>query len=150
MEIVEVMINRESVGADELDDAAGCFGSEAFFEIVDAVIFGRLIWEALDAVEVVGFEFMLEGVFNHVPLDEILGVVVLHVLLITTGEKINDLVAVGDEHGRGERDIVCFGDEELHLAFGVEEVVHLLIIAQWTVSKVAAVTGGFGDLLENI
>ena len=78
--MVEGLIDWELVSADEFDDAAGVVTGEAFFEIVDAVIFFRFIREALDAVEVVGFVFIFRGVFDHVPLNEVLGVVVFHIL----------------------------------------------------------------------
>ena len=57
------------MSADEFDDTTSFIRGEAFFEVVDAVIFAVFIWEALDAVEIVAFEFMFDGIFDHMPLD---------------------------------------------------------------------------------
>ena len=99
VEMVERLIDWELVSADEFDDAASFVAGEAFFEIVDAVIFFRFIREALDTVEVIGFVFIFRGVFDHVPLDEVLGVVVFHVLFVAAGIEVDDFVAVEHEHG---------------------------------------------------
>lgn len=84
---------------DKFGDTAGFIRSETFFEVINTVIFAGFIWQALDAVEIVALEAMLDSVFDHVPLDQILGVVVFHVFLITTGKQIYHLIAVEHEHG---------------------------------------------------
>ena len=101
--MVERLIDWELVSADEFDDAAGVVTGEAFFKIVDAVIFFRFIREALDTVDVIGCKFVLRGVFDHVPLNEILGVVVFHVLFVAAGIEVDDLVAVEHKHSHGQR-----------------------------------------------
>ena len=103
VDLVEGLVDWKFVGADELDDSAGVVRCEAFFEIVDAVFFARLIWEALDAVEVVGSVFVLRGVFDHVPLDEVLGIVIFHVLFVAARIEVDDFVAVEHEHSHGQR-----------------------------------------------
>ena len=141
--------NWEFIVADELDDFAGCFGSEAFFEVVDAVIFAGFVGKALDAVEVISFVFMLDGVFNHMPLDQVLGVVFFHVLLVAAGEQIDNFVAIEDKHGGRERNLTCFGEHVLHFTTLVEEVVHLFVVTQWAIGKIAAVAGGLSNLFED-
>ena len=101
--MVERFIDGEVERADEFDNVPVGAGGEAFFKFVDAVevaVFG----ETGDAVEVVSLEFVLRGVLDHVPLDEILGVVFFHVLFIAAGKEVDDFVAVGHEHGGRERD----------------------------------------------
>ena len=87
------------MGADKFGDTAGFFRGKTFFKIVDAVIFAGFVRQALDAVEIISLEAMLDSVLDHVPLDQILGVVVFHVFLITTGKQIYHLFAVEHEHG---------------------------------------------------
>ena len=117
---------------------AGLVVGKAFFEVVDAVIFGVGVGEAADTVEVVALETMLSGVFNHVPLDEILGVVFFHVFFIATREKIDNFVAVEEKHGGAEGCRGSFCQQELGFAFFVKEVVHLFVIAEGAVLETAA------------
>ena len=90
------MVYREFVSTNHLNHLA----AEAFFEFIDTV-WVVVVWEAVDAVEVVAFEVFLGSVFYHVPLEFVLGVVVLHILLIAAGEQINHLVAVEHKHRYG-------------------------------------------------
>ena len=94
MEIIEENVDRELVGADKLENLAG----EAFFEFVDAVSM-RVVGETVDAVEIIAFVAVVDGVLHHVPLDGILGVVVVHVFFIAPREEIDDLVACEHKHG---------------------------------------------------
>ena len=171
--MVERLIDWELVSADEFDDAAGVVTGEAFFKIVDAVIFFRFIREALDAVEVVGFKFVLRGVFDHVPLDEVLGVVVFHVLFVAAGIEVDDLVSVEHKHSytEGYQRYIFLGTlprarrhgprslricpvgkyaprksifwypshKKFDFTFFVEEVVHVLIVTEGAVFKMAAI-----------
>lgn len=70
-EFVEVEEGGERgfVGANKLSYTTGFFGGKTFFEVVDAVVFGAWIGEAVDAVEIVALEAVVDGEFDHVPLD---------------------------------------------------------------------------------
>ena len=103
VEGVEGVVDWGFVGAEELGDVAGGLGSEAFLEIVDTVVWAGLVGEALDTVEVITLEAVFSGVFDHVPLNEVLGVVFFHVLLVATRKEVNDFGAVGHEHSGGQR-----------------------------------------------
>ena len=92
MQFVEHWLDGGLVGAEKLDDVAGGFRGEAFFEVVDAV-FSILGWEGMDAVEIVNVIVMGGGVFDNLPLDKILGVVIFHIALITAAKEIDDCVA---------------------------------------------------------
>lgn len=87
------MVHWEFVSADHLYHLA----TEAFFEFINTVVLA-LFGEAVDAIEVVAFEAFLGGVFDHVPLEFVLSVVVFHILLVATGEEIDDFVAVEHKH----------------------------------------------------
>ena len=117
MEFVEWPIDGQFVRAEKFGDAAGGFRGKTFFEIVDAVVFGIWIGEAVDAVEIVTFEVVLGGIFDHVPLDEVLGVVFFHIFFLAAGEQIDNFVAVEDEHGGRDWQLICcrcLGDKELY------------------------------------
>ena len=104
MEFVERPIDGQFVSAEKFGDAAGGFRGKTFFEIVDAVVFRIRIGETVDAVEIVAFEVVLGGVFDHVPLDEALGVVFFHIFFVAAGKQINCFVAIEDKHGGGDWD----------------------------------------------
>ena len=100
MKAVKRLADGKFICADELDNVAGVTRGETFFEFIDAVkvaVFGQ----TRDAIEVVTFEVVLGGVFNHVPLDGVLGVIIFHVLFVATTEEVDDLGAVEHEHGGG-------------------------------------------------
>ena len=99
VEAIEGLIDGKLERANEFNDTTGFWGSETFFEFANAVAGFAGIREILDTVKIVNLEFMFGGVFNHVPLDGILGVVFFHVFFVAAGVEINDLVAVKDEHG---------------------------------------------------
>lgn len=98
---------------------------------------------------------MFCGVFNHVPLIGVLGIIFFHVSFVATREKVNDLVTIKHEHSGAQWGELAwsgvvevgFGQEEFDLIFGVEEVVHLLVVRKRFISEVAAFGGRFGDLL---
>lgn len=124
--------------ADEFDDVT----TETFFEFVDAIVGMCGIGETLDAIKVIAFEIVLGGVFDHLPLDGVLGVVG-HVLLVGAGEEIDDFVAIKEEHGGGEvgglAGNVGFGKEKLNLV--AEKLVHILIIGEVAIGEVATFGG---------
>lgn len=101
VKMIKYLANWHLLGADELGDVAGCIRGKAFFEGVDAVIFGSLLGQTLNTVEIIAFEMMLGGVFDHVPLDGVLSVVFFHILFIGAGKEIYYFVAVGHKHGGG-------------------------------------------------
>lgn len=77
--------------------------SETFFKIVDAVIFGIDVRKTVDAVKIVFLKAVLGSVFNHVPLNGVLGIVVFHVFFVAAAKEVDDFVAVEDKHGGTER-----------------------------------------------
>lgn len=135
------------MGAEEFDDAA----AKAFFEFIDTVIFGGGVGEALNAVEIVATKMVVGGVFNHVPLDGVLGVII-HVFFVGAREEIDNFVAIEHKHGSGERGGVAvdggFGEDEFD--FWAEKVVHGLVIRERLVGEIAALAGGGGDAFEDI
>ena len=135
------------MGAEEFNNAA----AEAFFEFIDTVIFGGGVGEALDAVEVVATKMMVGGVFNHVPLDGVLGVII-HVFFIRAREEIDNFVAIEHKHGGREWGDFAFdgGFGEDEFDFWAEKVVHDLVIREGLVGKIAALAGGGGDAFEDI
>ena len=76
---------------------------KAFFEFVNAVVF-VISRKTMNAIKIVAFVVVVCGVFNNVPLEFVLSVVIFHVLLVAAGEQINYFVAVEDEHGGREGD----------------------------------------------
>ena len=40
-------------------------------------------------------------------------------------------------------------NDKLDFAFGVEKVIHLLVVREGLVGKVTALTGGFGNLFQD-
>lgn len=114
---------------------AGLVVGKAFFEVVDAVIFGVGVGEAADSVEVVALETVFGGVFDHVPLDEVLGVVFFHVFFIATREKIDNFVAVEEKHGGAE------GDGARSTSF---RRPRLAVVKITTVSRTLAEISSFG------
>ena len=145
VELIEGLTDGELVGTDKFDNLA----AKALFEIVDTVILAGGVGEAVDAIEIVAAEVVLGGVFNHMPLDEILGVVVAHVFFVAAGKEVDNLVAVEHEHGGRERGgapvYVGFGEDEFGFAARSEEVVHLLVVAERPIGEMATLAGGFGD-----
>ena len=75
MEPIKSLIDRELVSTEEFNNTPGFSGSEAFFKFIDTVAGFCRIWQTLNAVEIVAFEFVFEGILDHVPLDGVLGVV---------------------------------------------------------------------------
>ena len=88
----EDRINRSLESADKFEDVAVLGGIEAFLELVDAVKLA-VFWQVVDAVEVVALKPVRCGVFDDVPLDEVLGVVVFHILLIGAAKEVDDFGA---------------------------------------------------------
>lgn len=87
------MIDRELVGANHFNYLT----AKAFFKFINTV-FGAFIRETVDAVKIITFEMFFGGVFYHVPLELVLGVVVFHVLFIAAREKIDHFGAVEHKH----------------------------------------------------
>ena len=68
----------ELVGAEELDYVA----TETFFKIVNAIVWAGGVGETVDAIEIIMLKAVLGGIFYHVPLNEILGIILAHVAFV--------------------------------------------------------------------
>jgi len=98
VKLVENRVNREFEGADELDDVTSGVRGKALLKLIDTVGVG-VVRKTGDTIEIVAPETMLGGILNNMPLNQILGIIVLHVLLIAAAKEVDDLVAGKQEHG---------------------------------------------------
>ena len=104
----------------------------------------------MNAVKIIAFKIVFCGIFDNIPLDGILGVII-HIFFIGSGEKINDFVAIEHKHGGREGNGLTvnsgFGEKEFNLV--AEEIKHTFVIGKGFIGEIAAFAGGGGDFFES-